>query len=125
MEPSKLRIYAGPVNLPADNSTYECIFVQLQDANSRPARALVQTTISLSSSQISVGNVDPEITIPKGSTFTVAKFNSTFTPGTTTIAAAASGYAAVQTNIFTVAPVPYKLAVYGLPPILPLSLIHI
>ena len=119
MEPSRLKIYAGPVNLPADNSTYECIFVQLQDANSRPARALMETTISLSSSQISVGNVDPTITIPKGSTFSVAKFNSTFTPGTTTIAAAASGYAAVQTNIVTVAPVPYRLAVYGLPNILP------
>jgi hypothetical protein len=119
MEPSKLKIYAGPASVPADNSTFECIFVQLQDANSRPARALTQTTVSLSSSQISVGNVDPTITIPKGSTFAVAKFNSTFTPGTTTIASAASGYAAVQTNMVTVAPVPYKLAVYGLPPILP------
>jgi hypothetical protein len=66
-----------------------------------------------------VGNVEPTITITTGSTFTAAKFNSTFTPGTTTIAAAASGYGTVQTNMITVAPVPYKLAVYGFPPILP------
>jgi hypothetical protein len=119
MEPSKLKIYTGPTSVPADNSTYECIFVQLQDDNSRPARALTSTTVSLSSSQIAVGDVDPTITLPQGSTFAVAKFNSTFTPGTTTIAAAASGYGAVQTNMVTVAPVPYKLAEYGLPPIIP------
>jgi hypothetical protein len=93
--------------------------VQLQDSSSRPARALKDTAISLSSSLISVGNVEPTITIPTGSTFTVAKFNSTFTPGTTTIAATASGYATVQTNMITVAPVPNKLAVYGFPPVLP------
>jgi hypothetical protein len=66
-----------------------------------------------------VGNVDPTITITKGSTFTAAKFSSTFTPGTTTIAAAASGYTTVQTNMITVAPVPNKLALYGFPPTLP------
>jgi hypothetical protein len=66
-----------------------------------------------------VGNVDPTITITKGATFTAAKFNSTFTPGTTTIAATASGYATVQTNMITVAPVPSKLAAYGFPSVLP------
>lgn len=66
-----------------------------------------------------MGKIEPTITIKKGSTFATAKFNSTFTPGTTAIAATASGYATVQTSMITVAPIPYKLAVYGLPPVLP------
>jgi hypothetical protein len=119
MDPSKLKIYVGPTSVPADNNIYECVFVQLQDSNSKPARAIQDTTISLSSSLTSVGDVDPTITISKGSTFAVAKFHTTFTPGTTTIAATASGYATVQTPLITVAPVPSKLAVYGFPPVLP------
>ena len=119
MEPSKIAIYVGPNSVPADNSTYECIFVQLQDSTSRPARALQDTTISLSSSLTYVGTVESTITISKGSTFAIAKFKSTFTPGTTTIAATASGYATVQTTLVTVAPVPSRLAIYGFPPVLP------
>jgi len=119
MEPAKLKIYAGPTSVPADNNVYECIFVQLQDSNSRPARATEDTTISLSSSLTSVGDVDPTVTIIEGSTFAVAKFYSTFTPGTTTIAATASGYGTVQTNLVTVAPVPSKIAIYGFPAVLP------
>src|SRR4030067_3237116 len=67
MEPTKLKIYIGPTNVPADNNINECIFVQLQDSNSRPARALQDTTISLSSSLTSVGTVNATITIAKGS----------------------------------------------------------
>ena len=118
-EPSKLKIYVGPSSIPADNDIYECIFVQLQDSRSRPARALTDTTISLSSSLTSIGTVDPTVTITRGNTFAVAKFQSTFTPGSTKIAATTSGYTTVQANLITVAPVPYKLAAYGFPPVLP------
>jgi hypothetical protein len=118
-EPAKLKIYVGPAKVPADNNVHECVFVQFQDSSSRPARALEASTVSLSSSLTSVGTVDPTITIAEGSTFAVARFNSTFTPGTTTIAAAASGYATVQAAVVTVAPVPSKLALYGFPPVLP------
>ncbi len=118
-EPTKLKISTGPPNLPADNKIYECIFIQLQDANSKPARALQDTTISLSSSRTTVGKVDPTVTITAGTTFTIAKFYSTFTPGTTTIAATSTGYATVQAKITTIAPVPTKLALHGFPPVLP------
>ena len=119
LEPFKLKIYVGPTSVSADNSVYECIFVQLQDSSSKPARALEDTIISLSSSLTSVGSVDPTVTIATGETFAVAKFDSTFTPGATTIAATASGFATVQATIVTVAPVPSKLALYGFPPVLP------
>jgi hypothetical protein len=119
VDPVKLQIYIGPNKVPADNSIYDCVFVQLQDSGGRPVRALEDTTISLSSSLTSVGTVDPTITIQTGETFTVAKFDSTFTPGSTTIAATASGFSTVQATMITIAPVPNKLALYGFPSVVP------
>ena len=84
-EPTKLCIFTGSPSVLADNETYKCIFVQLQDANGKPARARQDTTIGLSSSLIYVGTVDSSITIPQGETFASADFNSTFNPGTTAI----------------------------------------
>ncbi|MEM3441345.1 MAG: hypothetical protein QXV09_03560, partial [Candidatus Bathyarchaeia archaeon] len=118
-EPSKLKIYVAPPKVPADNRPYEVIYVQLQDSKNNPARATESITIYLSSSQTDVGSVDSTITIQKGETYAKAKFYSTYTPGTTTITATASGFATVQASITTVGPVPSKLAVYGLPPVLP------
>jgi hypothetical protein len=118
-EPSNLKIYVGPPSVLADNNTYESIFIQLQDSTGAPARALENTTIRLSSSLTSIGSVNPEITIPAGSTYAVANFSSTYTPGTTTITAAAPDYLTVQASITTAGPVPSILAVYGFPPVLP------
>jgi hypothetical protein len=117
--PSKLKVYVGPSKVPADNNVYEAIFVQLQDAKGVPARAQRDIDIHLSSSLTYVGSVDPVVTIRSGETFAVAKFYSTYTPGSTTITATASGFATVQASITTVGPVPYKLAVYCFPPVLP------
>jgi len=118
-EPSNLKIYVDPPSVLADNKAYESIFVQLQDSTGAPVRAVENTTIRLSSSLTSIGSVDPEITIPAGSTYAVANFTSTYTPGSTTITAAAPGYMTVQTSITTAGPVPSVLAVYGFPPVLP------
>jgi hypothetical protein len=118
-EPSNLIIFVGPPSVLADNNVYGAIFVQLQDSTGLPARARQDTMIQLSSSLTNIGSVDPVMTIPAGYTYAVAKFNSTYTPGTTTITAAAPGYMTVQTSITTVGPVPSKLAVYSFPPSLP------
>lgn len=118
-EPSNLKIYVGPPSVLADNSVYDSIFVQLQDSKGVPARARQDTMIRLSSSKTNIGSVDPVITVPAGFTYAVAKFNSTYTPGSTTITAAASGYMTVQASITTVGPVPSNLAVYGFPPAVP------
>jgi hypothetical protein len=117
--PDKLKIYIGPATVRADNSTYECVFVQLLDTKSQPARATNDTVITLSSSRADIGVVDSTVTISKNTTYAVAKFTSTFTPGTTIITASATGYATVQADLDTAAPVPYKLAVFGFPPVLP------
>jgi len=117
--PTKLAVYVGPPQVPADNKVYDSIFVQLQDASGKPARASEDISISLSSSETAVGSVDPTLTIRQGDTYAVAKFYSTYTPGSTTITALASGLTYGQASMTTVGPVPNKLAVYGLPPVLP------
>jgi len=117
--PTKIQIYVGPLKVPADNKTYKAIYVQLQDSSNLPARAPTDIDISLSSSPPHYGSVDPKVTVISGSTYAVANFSSTFTPGSATITAAAFGFDTVQTSITTVGPVPTKLAVYGFPPTLP------
>jgi hypothetical protein len=117
--PTKLEISVNPPSIPADNSTYNCIFVQLQDTNGNPARALQDTTISLSSSITEIGTVDQTVTISRGATYTTTNFYATFTPGTTILTAAATGYATVQSPVATVGPKPYTIGVYGFPSTLP------
>lgn len=118
-EPSNLKIYVGPPSVLADNNTYESIFIQLQDSTGAPARAQEDTNIHLSSSLTQIGSVNPEITIPAESTYAAANFTSTYTPGSTTITAAAPGYMTVQASITTAGPIPTKLAVYIFPPTIP------
>jgi hypothetical protein len=118
-DPSRLNIYTGPTSVLADNNTYNCIFVQLQDSTGRPARAIENTTISLSSSLTNIGTVNPLITILTGTTYASANFNTTFSPGTTTISATATGYATVQATVTTVGPFPSVIATYGFPSTLP------
>ena len=118
-DPAKLKIYTGPASVLADNNTYNCIFVQLQDTSSKPARALQDTTISLSSSLTNIGTINPTMIIPKGETYASASFTSTFSPGTTAISASATGYATVQASMSTIGPIPYSVAVYGFPSTLP------
>src|SRR5664280_1872596 len=57
-DPARLYIYTGPTSVLADNNTYNCIFVQLQDTSGKPSRALQDTTISLASSLTNIGTVD-------------------------------------------------------------------
>jgi len=118
-DPAKLCIYTGPTSVLADNNTYNCIFVELQDTWGKPSRALQDTTISLASSSTNIGTVDSSIKILNGTTYASANFNTTFSPGTTTISASATGFATVQATMTTIGPIPSAVAVYGFPSTLP------
>jgi hypothetical protein len=118
-DPAKLCLFTGSPSVLADNSTYQCVFVQLQDSSGKVARALQDITVGLSSSVTIVGTVDSSIIIPKGETFASANFTSTFYPGTTTISASATGFITVLSTITTVGPIPSQIAVYGFPSTLP------
>jgi hypothetical protein len=118
-DPTKLLLISGSPSVLADNSTYQCIFVQLQDSNGKIVRAQQDITIGLSSSLTIVGTVDSSIIIPKGETFATASFTSTFYPGTTTISASATAFVTVLSTITTVGPIPSTIGVYGFPSTLP------
>ena len=118
-DPTKLCLLTGSPNVLADNSTYQCIFVQLQDSSGKVTRAQQDITIGLSSSLTIVGTVDSSIIIPKGETFASANFTSTFYPGTTTISASATAFVTVLSTITTVGPIPSTIGVYGFPSTLP------
>jgi hypothetical protein len=59
----------------ANGQEYDAIFIQLQDlTGNNPVPASSDITIFLSSSSPSAGRVQSEVTIPKGSSYAVAKF---------------------------------------------------
>jgi hypothetical protein len=118
-DPTKLCLFAGAPSVLADNSTSTCIFVQLQDSSGKPARALQDITVGLSSSLTIIGTVDSSIVIPKGDTFASANFTSTFNPGTTVISASATGFETVLSTLTTVGPIPSTLSICGFPAVLP------
>jgi len=117
--PSRLQVYVGPPRVLADSGVYDSVLVQLQDLSGRPARALEDVVVRLSSSRTDIGSVDPTVTIRSGTTYAMAKFFATYTAGSTTITAIASGYVSGQAVMSTVGPIPSKIAVYGLPPVVP------
>jgi hypothetical protein len=120
-EPTKMTLTFAPTKLPADNSAYDCIYIELLDSTGKPARASHYITITLASSKTTIGNVDSSITINPGEFYKIAKFYTTSTPGTTTISATTTDYATVQTSITTTAAggTPTKLAIFCAPALVP------
>jgi len=119
--PTKLVVYPGPL-LPADNGWHSTAAVQLQDTAGTPARAPAGgVSVTLTSSNLTVGTVSSPLTISAGSSFADFTFKATYTPGTTLITATSAGYATGTATMTTVAAAgtPSKLAVYSVPPKLP------
>lgn len=113
VESKYLTVFLAPNTVPADGEEYDIIVVQMQNSVGFPIPASSDTVILLTSSRGSVGDVERTITIPSGSSFTVAKFRTTRTPGTTMITAVATGFEPNSANVITIDPSssPMKLAV--------------
>ena len=75
--------------------------MQLQDAQGRPAKAPVDLTVNLFSSQPTVAAVNPTVTIPFGKTCTTGTLTVTNAPGEAAITAQASGYTTSQATLTT------------------------
>jgi len=115
-----LKVFVGPPKVMADGITYEqVIAVQAQNASGKLVLAPTDVAVTLSSSNTKVGTVQPALSIVQSANYALAKFNSTFTSGTTTIIAAATNYKSSQQTLTTIGPVPTKLAVYAVPSTLP------
>jgi len=117
--PSKLKVYAGPPKVSAEGASYASICVQLEDSQGRIARASKETKVTLTSSNIAVGTVDSSVTIQSGKTYAVTKFYSTYRSGSTQITAIAPGYTSGQATMATFGPIPSRIGVYALPPVVP------
>jgi hypothetical protein len=99
-----LSIVVAPPKLPADGGYYDAIVVQIIDKSGLPIPAPEDIVVTLSSSRTEVGSVDPYVTIPKGSSYAVAGFRTTLTPGQTEVTASASGYQPDTKSLATVEP---------------------
>ncbi|MEM3880355.1 MAG: carboxypeptidase-like regulatory domain-containing protein [Candidatus Bathyarchaeia archaeon] len=98
--PTKLAVFCAPSSLPADGQSYEAVIVQLQDSSGNPAKDPVGAIkVSLFSSKTEIGDVAPEVVIPFGETFAVAKFSSMYAAGSTAITAQSAGYTAGQASM--------------------------
>ncbi|MFQ6135435.1 MAG: hypothetical protein ACE5KU_06465, partial [Nitrososphaerales archaeon] len=112
-EPLALVVTPAPSTVPADGSEYPIVVIQIQNSTGFPTPAPLDTNIVLSSSKREVGDVERTITIPKGTSYSIAKFRPTTTPGTTTITAAATGFTIGVSEVVTIDPSssPMKLVV--------------
>jgi len=99
-----LSIIVAPPKLPSDGGYYDAIVVQLQNKSGYPIPAPEDIVVTLSSSRTEVGSVDPYVTIPKGFSYAVAGFRTTFTPGQTEVTASAGGYQPDTKSVATVEP---------------------
>ncbi len=98
---SKLAVYCALSTLPSDKAAYRAVQVQLQDAQGRPAKAPVDLTVNLFSSQPTVAAVNPTVTIPFGKTCTTGTLTVTNVPGEAAVTAQASGYTTGQATLTT------------------------
>ncbi len=112
--PSHIQLFATPSTLLASPSgqpsNQGSIVVELTDDQGLPAKAPSAVTIQLSSSDTSVVTLaQNQVTIPANQSLTIGNFTTSFTPGTPTITAFASGYPKGSVSITVEGPAPLKL----------------
>ena len=116
---TSIKVYLVPPKVQADGNSYQQIAVELQDAKGNLAQAPTDMAVTLASSNTGTATVDPSLTISATQAFALAKFTTTFNPGTTTITATATNYTTSQTTLTTTGTSPAKIGVYTLPATLP------
>ena len=116
---TKLRIFTGPGKIPADQSSYRQIAVQLQNASGYVAKPQsTDITVYMTSNDSSVCRID-QIRIPADQTYALAKLNTTYKPGLANITAVANDFPLTNQSISTFGFIPSKLMVYCIPTSLP------
>lgn len=117
--PVKLAILATPDPVLANNGSYSSIVVALTDAAGNPAVASSSVSVTLTSSDSSVGSVSGSVVIQPGSSYAVATFSSTFFVGSTFITALAQNLQSASTSVTSYGPIPTQVVVKVLPSRLP------
>jgi hypothetical protein len=98
---SALALTAVP-KIIADGQEYDAVFIQLQDVTgNNPVPAKADISISLSSSSPTAGRIQPDITIPKGSSFAIAKFSTGQLEESVKVTASSPGFKSVDATLQT------------------------
>jgi hypothetical protein len=119
--PSALSVSLVPPQIPADGKVYPAVIVSLLSSSGKPTLALNDTTVFLTSSQLSVGTVTPQVVISAGRSYQLANFSTTTTPGATTITASSSGLTSGSGVLNVIVPSPFALKIFAQPSPLPPS----
>lgn len=117
--PVQLTLFMAPNPVPADNGSYDSLVVALTGSNGGPAVASEPVSVTLTSSDSLVGQVEEALVIPEGSSFGVAAFQSTYLAGSTSITAIAQNFESASTIIGTFGPTPTQVVARALPATLP------
>jgi hypothetical protein len=97
---TKIAVYVVPRTLLADGETYQCIVVQLQDADGNPIAASSNIPIIISSSSMLGGYINnKDIMIKAGSSYAIGEFTTSTTPDRTIITASATGFNTTSTEL--------------------------
>jgi hypothetical protein len=116
--PTQLKIFAGPTQIPADQSSYKQIAIELQNSSGFVGVLPSDVLITVGSSDPSIGNIDSQITLPQNLTYVLAALNTTYKAGITTITAVATDLLRSQQTVTTTGFTPSKIAVYCAPLVL-------
>ena len=116
---NQLKIFRGPPQVLADQSSYKQIAIELQNASAYVALAQSDVVVTVASNDQTVGKIDSQITIAQSQSYAIATFNSTYKAGVTSLTAVASNLLRDQQTMTTTGFVPSKLAVYCVPTNLP------
>ena len=117
--PTQVKIFPGPTNVPADENSYPQIALELQNATGFVSVNPSDTVITVGSTDPTIGQINSQTTIPAGQTYSVETLSTTYKAGTTTITAIGTDLSRSQQAVTTIGFTPSKLAVFCVPSMLP------
>ena len=97
-----INLLARPPILPADGGVYSSLVLQLVNTSSSvPIIPDANITVQLTSSNPQTGTVPSSVLFPAGQAYVVVPFQTTTSPGNTTVSAFASGYEPANLRLAT------------------------
>jgi hypothetical protein len=115
-----IKISLAPPVINADGQTHRIIVVQLQHGNGQPYIAPEDFTVYLTSSNLDIGTVSEQLTIPKGKSYARGNFTSSYNEGLALITASAEEFQTGSAVLQVIkSDFDAKLVVYGAPSLMP------
>jgi len=112
-------LYLAPPVIFPDNNEHEAILIQLKNSTGQIVRANKDIEVNLASSNTEVGSVESKIIIPRGKTYGIAAFRSTYAAGSTIITASGADFFSDSAPITVVGAIPHMISLSVVPEHLP------